>query len=436
MPERQVATSRHASTFALRAQRSRVDTVAQASVAALFRLATLCLVRPRVAFEPGARLEPRTVIVFSHKRDIDIPALVYATFAAPFGVRWIGRVTFIGRADIYVPGFLGLYYPQLPRALRRWLFLLDIGGILRMLRVVPARTAGPRTIADWLRDLAPLYPPDTPLGALLSADGLARAAQAGVPPELPLGAVFAWRYEEWLGQQVGPEMFGSEVMARLRVREAREVPRLLAVARKALRENGILVIAPEGQLSPDGRMRPFRSGLHYLLRDLPDASILPVGFTYDLLGQRRPVLFIRVGALRPVQPDLPRRAFDEQLRADLARLGTVTLAHIVARVLFDELGEGTAAVATADLARRAWRSARSLAHAGRRLDPALLERKRFAARFAQLLRAARGRGLDERGGQVRIDWALLHQPVNGWLENPLGYAYNESRDLPAWSELV
>jgi hypothetical protein len=433
MPQHRAVTAHHSSTFTLRAQRSYVDTVAQASIAALFRLVTLCLVRPRVSFEPGARLEPRTVVVFSHKRDIDIPALVYSLFAAPFGARWIGCVTFIGRADIYVPGFLGLYYPQLPRALRRWLFLLDIGGILRMLRIVPARTAGPRTIADWLRDLSPLYPPDTPLGALLSADGLARAAYMGVPPELPLGAVFAWRYEEWLGLQVGPEVFSSEVMARLRVREAREVPHFLAVAREALREGGILVIAPEGQLSPDGRMQSFRGGLHYLLRDLPDASILPVGFTYDLLGHRRPVLFICVGALRPAQPELPRRVFDERLRADLARLGTVTLAHIVARIVFDELGEGTATIATAELARRAWRSARTLARTGRRLDPALTERKRFAARFAQLLRAARGRGLDVHDGEIGIDWPLLRQPVNGWLENPLGYAYNESRDLPAWS---
>ncbi|HZQ35123.1 MAG TPA: hypothetical protein VFD32_04260, partial [Dehalococcoidia bacterium] len=86
-----------------------------------------------------------------------------------------------------------------------------------------------------------------------------------------------------------------------------------------------------------------------------------------------------------------------------------------------------------ELAARAAAEARRLARAGQRVDPRLLDRRAFSRRFGELLRAARGRGIDAHGGEVRIDRAVLNRPVSGWQANPLGYAYNESRAFPAWT---
>src|SRR5581483_1045598 len=102
----------------LRSQRAPVDCCAQLAIAALFQATSRAMsnVQPTVPAE--AKLAPSTVIVFTHKRDLDIPVLIATLLGPRVWRRWLGRVTFVGSADLFIDGFLGYYYPQLGRPLR------------------------------------------------------------------------------------------------------------------------------------------------------------------------------------------------------------------------------------------------------------------------------------------------------------------------------
>lgn len=418
--------------FTLRLPRAPADNVAQAAVAALFQVVMPVLARLAVRRDPRARLAPQTIVAFAHKRDLDVPALIAAMLGPSVWPRWLGRVTFAGSADLYLDGFLGLYFPQLGRPLRRLLYPTNLGPVLRALRIVPVGSTGMQMVAEWIDGLRTVYPDGTPLEAVLSTRGLALVRAAGAEPGLTLAEVRRWRYERVLAIQTERDLLNTAALRRLRIAQAREAPARLEAAIAPLRAGGVLVIAPEGQLSPDGALQPLRSGLFRLLRAAPNARVLPVATTYDVLaGGRRPRLFLNVGAPLTGLAMLPRHEAEATLSAEFGRLGTVTLAHLVARIIFDD-PQQRASIPAAELARRAAIDARRVAAAGQQLDPALLERDRFRRRFVELLRAARGRGLDAHGAMVRIDRTLLHRPVSGWQANPLGYAYNESGSFPAW----
>ncbi len=416
----------------LRPQRAPIDIAAQAAVAALFQLAAPLLARTSVRREPRARLAPATVVAFAHKRDLDVPALIAHLLGPQVWPRWLGRVTFAGSAHLFLDGFLALYFPQLGRPLRRLLYPISLGPVLRALRIVPLGSTGAQMVAEWIDGLRTVYPDGTPLSAVLSAHGLALARAADVAPTVTLAEVRRWRYERLLTVQTGHELLNAAALGRLQYAQARAAPALLQVAIAALQAGGTLVIAPEGQLSPDGAVQPLRSGLHRLLRAAPDARVLPVVTTYDLLTDGwRPRLFLSIGPPLTGLAALPRRELEAALYREFGRLGTVTLAQLVARVVFDDRERRTA-IPTAELAARVAAEARRIAGSGQRVDPALLDRAALARRLRVLLREAQGRGLDVRDGEVRIDRALLARPVSGWRENPLGYAYNESRAVPVW----
>ena len=419
----------------LRQPRAPIDIGAQLAIAGLFQVVARAMahVRPEVA--PEARLAPRTVIVFTHKRDLDIPVLIATLLGPRLWPRWLGRVTFVGSADLFIDGFLGYYYPQLGRPLRALLARTSIGPVLRALRIVPVTASGPRLVAQWLDDLRAVFPAVTPLGALLSEDGLAVAEALGVAEDATLAGARRWRYERLLTLQEPTGFLDSAAYGRLRVHEARAAPRRLAEVAAVLQMGGVVVISPEGQLSPDGALQPFRSGLGHLLRQTDEARVVPVGITYDLLaGGRRPRLFITAGEPITRLGALPRREADVRLRATLARLCTITLPHLVARWLFDE-SQGQQAIAAAALRRYVWSEAQAFAASGQRLDPLLRQARTFDKRFAALLREACGHGLRlEPSGVVAIDWRALRLPVEGWQENPFGYAYNELRSLLAADE--
>lgn len=418
--------------FALRSPRAPLDNVAQAGVSALFQAVMPLLAHTTVRRDLGAHLAPQTIVAFAHKRDLDVPALIAALLGPHVWPRWLGRVTFIGSADLYLDGFLGLYFPQLGRPLRRLLYRTNLGPVLRALRIVPAGSTGTQMVAEWIDGLRSVFPATTPLSAVLSEHGLGLARAAGIEPRLTLAEARRWRNERLLTIQSERDLLTAEALRRLQIAQAWAAQSILEAAVAPLQAGGVVVIAPEGQRSPDGAQQPLRSGLHLLLREAPQARVLPVATTYDLLPDgRRPRLFLNIGAPLFDLGTLPRRQADRILGHEFGRLGTVTLAQLVARAVLDD-PEQRSAISTTELAQRLAAEAHRLSAAGQPLDPLLLDRATFLRRFRALLRAAQGRGLDVQAGEVRIDHAMLRRPVNGWQANPIGYAYNESRGVPAW----
>lgn len=406
----------------------RISRYGQIAVSVLFRLFVATQARVRVARAPGSAVRPRTIVVLRHKRDLDIPILVRVLFGGPRGWRWAGSLVFAGRSDLYTPGFLALQFPQL-RRVRRLLYRLSIGPILYRLGIVPVSKAGPRLLAEWIDALVDAYG-----GESLVAELLAPGWLASLRPALPSGTTLAglrsWRHVDVLSRMTGPECLRPAAFRRLRLRLAQAARGGLVEIVASLRRGDVLVMAPEGNLSPDGGLQPFRSGMYRLLQQAPGASILPFVITYDLLDTERPAAFVRTGTLLADLVPLDRREAEARIRSALAAENTATISQLAAAVLFEELPPGVESIATADLRRGIARRAGAAARQGRPVDERLLNRAVFAARFRRFLVAVEGHGLRRDGARLNIDRGLLSGPVDGWAENPLGYAYNELRGLP------
>src|SRR5262249_23031697 len=150
------------------------------AVAGLFYLAVAALTRLNVAQRrrPGRG----TIVVFNHTSDLDVPVAVVAVAPPGRVLAWIGRTTFVGRSDLFLPGFLALRFPELG-PLRRFLFPLGLRPILRTLRVVEVGKSGPRLAAEWLEDLRRIHGGGARADTLLSPAWSERFRALGAPPD-------------------------------------------------------------------------------------------------------------------------------------------------------------------------------------------------------------------------------------------------------------
>jgi len=405
-------------------RRRPVSAAAQLAVGVVLAAFAAAWCRLERAGEPASALQPQRLLVFNHKRDLDIPLLARALLGPRTWATWPGRLVFVGSSELYLPGFLALYFPQLGPL--RWALMgLNIGPVLRTLRVLPVSTPGPRLLAVWLREAADSFGADRPLYALLTPEWAARLAGAGLPPGTTLARALHPRYRTALAHDVPPEAFQPHLRQRLALAAARRAQAHLGALAAELAAGNMVVLAPEGNVSPDGWLQRFRSGLVRLLKAVPGAEVVPVGITYDVLVPGRPRAFLRVGAPLSGLSERPRREIVQTVRRHLAGLNTVTLAQLLGWVLLDELDSQVAALDRAELARRVWRYAAALAAEGYALDRQLLEPSQFERALASRLRGARGWGLAMSGSAVWVDWRLLRGPVISWRHNPLAYARNE-----------
>jgi 1-acyl-sn-glycerol-3-phosphate acyltransferase len=406
-------------------RRTLVSTATQLAVGVVLSAFAAAWCQVEQAGEATDALQPRRLLVFNHKRDLDIPVLVRALLGPHTLTTWPGRLVFVGSSELYLPGFLALHFPQLGPL--RWTLLgLNLGPVLRTLRVLPVSTPGqPRLVAIWLREAADVFGGERPLATFLTAEWAARLAGAGLPPQVTLARALTPRHRAALALDVPPEAFQPPVRLRLALAGARRAQAHLRALAAELAVGNVVVMSPEGDLSPDGHLQRFRSGLVRLLKAAPGTAVVPVGITYDVLARRRPRAFVRIGTPLGGLSERPRREVERAVRRHLAALNTVTPAQLLGWVLLDELGPGTEAIARHVLAERVRRRAVELADAGYALDRRLLRPSSFERAFADLLTAARGRGLQPMGSAVRVDWAWLRGPVLSWRHNPLAYARNE-----------
>lgn len=269
-------------------------------------------------------LRGRTLLASTHRSDDDIPLLVGALYRQAHGrLRRGPGIHFVVRDDLFEPGFFAGYPPGVPRPLRRALFHVGIGPVLRrLLPCHPARRPTGARLVQILRahrelPLAALLPP--PLLEPL----LERAARLGRSPRL-VGDVVHGDYADLLWRVTEREEVAAaptEPFWRERRRQAALDFRELV---DVLRAGRPMLICPEGRPSPDGAIGPVLGGVAGLVRRGGPERLVPLAPTYDPLVDGRPLAYVGVGA--PLEPpgdpaevlDLLRRTTPLTVGASLA----------------------------------------------------------------------------------------------------------------------
>jgi 1-acyl-sn-glycerol-3-phosphate acyltransferase len=238
------------------------------------------------------RLAPRTLIVSTHRREMDVPVICPPLY---FGARlWRNRaerMSFAARDDMFLPGFFAGFPPGLRPRARRLLFPLGVGRFLPRVQVHPISSANLARAGE----VARAYPEDALEDLLpqLTGELRARAAERDIPPPERGRDVLRGDYADLLWRGVTPEDTPGRdgFWAARAARAASEFRELVDL----VRGGGTLVVFPEGRPSPDGEIGPLRRGLGALVRRAKPEWFLPLGIAYDPLGRGRTRVFVSLG---------------------------------------------------------------------------------------------------------------------------------------------
>jgi hypothetical protein len=261
-------------------------------------LATYARARYRV--QPlGARftMQPRTLIVSSHRSDDDVPVLVAGIYRQAHGRLRRRRgpgLHFAVRDDLFLRGFFAGYPERLPAHVRRLLYPVDLSRILHgRLQCHPIRSATRMRHVEYLRAFEP------------ESDRLrpkhARELWSVLTPE---------------------ELEAPEAWAQRRAAALEDFRELVGV----VRDGGTLVIFPEGRPSPDGTVGPLMDGVGAIVRRAQPARIVAVAPAYDPLVDGRPRAYLAIS---------PRSRPDVDVLDLLKRTTPLTVGDSVAAALAD-----------------------------------------------------------------------------------------------------
>jgi 1-acyl-sn-glycerol-3-phosphate acyltransferase len=328
------------------------------------------------------RLEPGTIVTPNHRSDNDVPVLVSA-LAAPWartvktGIPW---PTFAADDHAFFAGFLAGYPEGLPLAARRLLWPVRVGGVLeRHLQCVPVRQPARMRLVELL-DRDPGRPLDGQVPPQLREALARRAARLGSRPPLSAREALTGAFADILWTELSrDDTTGCDDLWRGHLRTAVDDFRRLVLT---LRDGGIVVIFPEGELISDGQIGPLAPGVASLARRGRARLVQPVAIAYDRLTVGRPRAYVSVAP--PVTPAAGgvREAIAESVR----RAIPLTAGQIAATVL--RRGGGRR-----DLVRTGADAVRIAQWDGRPVEPLLLDGRRRAA-LAEALWQARRHGPD------------------------------------------
>jgi 1-acyl-sn-glycerol-3-phosphate acyltransferase len=272
------------------------------------------------------RLRPGTLIVVTHRRETDVPLLCPSLYR--YGRLWEDRrrrIAFAAREDMHDPGFFAGFPPGLPVWLRRALFPIEIGRILRDdLLVLPIRSAAVVRLNDVFRQEPGLELEALPAEAAWAFR--ARAAECGLPRPDRGGDVVRGEYADLLWRTfTRAELNGTAIEPAWSLRAARATGDFRSLVR-LVRRGAVVVLFPEGRPSPDGDVGPIRPGLEALVRRGRPRWLQPVGIAYDPLTSGRTRAYVSFG--RSVET--PTEEVEEAIVGLMRRSMPLTVGQIVA----------------------------------------------------------------------------------------------------------
>lgn len=239
------------------------------------------------------RLEPRTLVVSTHRRETDVPVIGPLLY---FGGRlWRHRderMSFAARDDMFLPGFFAGFPPDLSPRVRRLLFPIGVRSFLPRIQVHPISSASVARAGELLHSRRESPLEEVAPAALVDEFRL-RAADRGLPLPRRSGDALRGEYADLLWRSVtreeAPDLDGFWG-ARAATASA-DFRRLVEL----VRGGGSLVVFPEGRPSPDGEIGPLRRGLSALVRRARPDGFLPVALAYDPLRRGRTRVVVTLG---------------------------------------------------------------------------------------------------------------------------------------------
>jgi hypothetical protein len=346
------------------------------------------------------------------------------------------NVHFALRGDAFSPGYLARIVMQ-PRLISRFLRLLSIGTVLRWLGTHPMESLL-RPTEEWIRELLRVEG-DVPAGEVLAPMILYELAEVTGEScqqvaDHHLSHLLSWRYHAALQHFYGSDILLGPSRRLIERRLVTRIKQQMADLSTWLQASGSLLGSPEGQLSPDGKLKPINSAFHRILSEAPaDTRILPIYLTYDYMTTRRRIsTFIDIAPAIEHAPTLSREDFDAQLRSAWLCSARFTCTQLASGFIRQASQTPIHSFTLDELTLAIHRQAVTLAGAGRHVDRHLLrldDARKLAAGF---LAYAERHALVHRSGSGTWTPSPTEATIN---VRPMEVAYDSAPLLYSWNEL-
>ncbi|HEX8036662.1 MAG TPA: hypothetical protein VF510_22580 [Ktedonobacterales bacterium] len=409
------------------------------ALVSLFALAPRLFVEVEANYPADMMSSPPTYFAITHKRDSDamapIPSLLWRC-----GWRGITHeVHFATRSDAFAPGFLSRMVPH-PRWFSRVLRPISVAPVLRGVGLHPLHGLHLRPMETWVREWL-VAAGDAPTGDVLSQDAIAHIAQAKrEPPERlaaqPLSRLLKWRYHYPIQRLCGVEIFADGARRPAVRRAILRIEGQIAELASCLQSGHSLYTAPEGWLSPDGRLASLPGGLARLLEVAPpDTRVLPIAIIYDFIHTGRPRMFVDVAAPIDDGAQLSPKELSERLHAAWLGVMRFTCTQLATGIIARHTAQPDDTWSVAELTQAVGAWARDLAGQGRHVDTRLLDPLKARKRVASYVRYLARRKLLRRIPRNRWQLSTPLRPIQippgevGYKHEPLAYAWNELQEM-------
>ncbi len=280
------------------------------------------------------RVAPGTLVMCNHLRDADAPLVGRLLFHRK-GFRLRGRLPYFAmREDLFQREGLANLLPACPPPLSRLLAGIPLGWLFAHVRTLPMRRVREFTWHDTLRALVRTGQGKADPARVFNGRGRRELAAClgGLPDSVD--AIDPWRLGHLRTARWGLRRLSPRYLRIVGVWFRAGVRRQLARFAHLLAEGHSVFFAPEGGISPDGRLGRMRAGACGLLA--MTASPPPVVcfvLSYDPLGPGRTRVLVRREAWSPGATVSCPGAFSAALATCLRRHRVVTPSHLLATYL-------------------------------------------------------------------------------------------------------
>lgn len=387
---------------------------------------------------------PHTLVVANHRRDTDGP-IVASLLMQRRGLRFHGAIaSFVAREDLFTPGFLEGYLTRYPVFIRRLAGRINIRPLIEGAGAYPIRRIQERTLGEVLADVLRLFG-NLPLEEVLRPIWVRRFGEIlRCPPgALTTQDALDQRCHQLTAARDGYRKLHSACFQRLKPFERAVIESQLARFIALLDAGELVILKPEGVVSPDGLLGRPRGALHALVnRVAAPLRVLPVSITYDCMDSEEPKVFLNIG--RPISKlrGLPKPQLETQIMENLRSGCAVTCSQLAAHRLLCLAQGGRHRLCGSELRQFIATAAGACNAAGLYVDPRLRERTQCNRRVDGWLQYCLRRGLLYTEGSDDYRTGQLDLPPS-WLTNPrvslLTYFDNElhataGKPLPALSK--
>jgi len=389
--------------------------------------------------------KPSTIVACSHKRDEDIPLFIgqFYTFRGRKARKALRLVYTATRDDLHENGFLILYFPALDRWLRPVLARLRVSRFIRQLQSCPVKLPDEQTVSQLLQETKRLEG-NLPLAETVTPEWQMRllGEKSFECKDLTIWDALLKAPLPVLAQLATPRMFKEPLSSRIIKRHHQTVIEQLRHMSRVLDKGGVLFIAPEGQVTPDGHFGKPRAALTRVVQQTrADLKMTPINMTYDFMDSEKTLAIINVGPEITGLKNYAKNELVELVRRSVAGLACVTMSGLAGRWLIEAVEKGQGGVNYRRFSDELWHEAQHLQALGLLVERHLENWQDFEIRLKRFLNYAFASGkifkpqsldLQTLNGDSWLEFdlpALARQECRKFDDHPARYCYNELMSL-------